>query len=62
MTRSEAGERVKALGASVSATATRTTDFVVVGENPGSKADKARAVGVPQLAEDEFLALLEQHG
>ena len=62
MTRSEAGERVKALGASVSPTVTRATDFVVVGENPGSKADKARALGVPQLTEAEFLSLLEQHG
>jgi DNA ligase (NAD+) len=62
MTRSEAGERVKALGASVSSTVARATDFVVVGENPGSKADKARALGVPQLTEAEFLSLLEQHG
>jgi DNA ligase (NAD+) len=62
MTRSEASEHVKALGASVSSTVTRATDFVVVGENPGSKADKARDLGVPRLAEAEFLSLLEQHG
>jgi len=62
ITRNEAGERVKALGASVSSTVTRATDFVVVGKSPGSKADKARNLGVPQLAEAEFLSLLEQHG
>ena len=62
MTRNEAGKRVKALGASVSSTIARATDFVVVGENPGSKADKARNLGVPLLAEAEFLSLLEQHG
>ena len=62
MTRNEAGERVKALGASVSSTVARATDFVVVGEKPGSKADKARDLGVPLLAEAEFLSLLEQHG
>lgn len=61
MTRSEAGEHVKALDASVSSTVTRATDFVVIGKNPGSKADKARDLGVPQLAEAEFLSLLEQH-
>ena len=62
MTRSEAGKRVKALGASVSSTVTRTTDYVVVGENPGTKADKARDLGVPELPEAEFLSLLERHG
>ncbi len=62
MTRSEAGERVKTLGATVSSTVSRTTDFVVVGANPGSKADRARDLGVRRLEEAEFLSLLERHG
>jgi len=62
MTQSEAGKRVKALGASVSSTVTRTIDYVVVGENPGAKANKARDLGVPELSEAEFLSLLERHG
>ncbi len=62
MTQSEAGKHVKALGASVSSTVTRTIDYVVVGENPGAKADKARDLGVPELSEAEFLSLLERHG
>jgi DNA ligase (NAD+) len=61
MTRSEAADRVKALGASISSSVGRTTDFVVVGENPGSKTAKARDLGVPQLTEAEFLSLLNQH-
>lgn len=61
MTRAEAGARVKRLGATVSASVSRKTDYVVVGENPGSKADRARALGVRMLTEDEFLDLLSQY-
>ena len=38
----------------------KKTDFVVVGENPGSKADKAIALGRPILDADGFAVLLEQ--
>ncbi len=61
MPRSDAAERVKSLGASVASNVSRTTDYVVVGENPGSKADKASDLGVRRLDEAEFLALLEEH-
>ena len=61
MTRGEAGNRVKALGASVSSAVSRKTDYVVIGENPGSKAEKARELDVPELTEAEFLSLLERH-
>jgi len=61
MTRAQAIRAVKSLGASVSSTVSKATDVVVVGENPGSKADKARALGVSQLEEAEFLSLLERH-
>lgn len=60
MTREEAGERVKALGAKTSSSVSAKTSYVVVGENPGSKADKARALGVTTLGEKEFLALVEE--
>jgi DNA ligase (NAD+) len=62
MARSEAGGRVKALGATVSSSVSRTTDFVVVGKNPGSKAAEAGEMGIHRLTEAEFLDLLDQHG
>ena len=61
MTRSQTGERVKLLGGIVASSVSKTTDFVVLGENAGSKADKARELGVRLLTEDEFLQLLESH-
>jgi DNA ligase (NAD+) len=36
----------------------KNTSFVVVGENPGSKAEKAKEIGVKVLSEKEFLALV----
>ncbi len=60
MTRDEAKERLEALGARVSSSVSRKTDFVVVGHDPGSKYDKARALGVPTLDEAAFLELLHK--
>ncbi len=60
MTRSEAKARVEALGARVSSSVSRRTDFVVVGADPGSKADRAREFGVPMLTEQEFLERLRE--
>ena len=61
LTRGEASDRVKALGASVSSAVSRNTGFVVVGESPGTKADKADQLGVPVLDEEAFLDLLSEH-
>lgn len=60
MTRDEAGDRLQALGAKVTGSVSGKTDYVVVGEEPGSKADKARGLGVEMLDEDAFLELLEK--
>jgi len=61
MTRADAAKRVKELGGDVSASVTRTTDFVVVGSEPGSKASTARELGLRILSESEFLSLLDAH-
>jgi DNA ligase (NAD+) len=59
ITRDEARSRLSALGAKVGSSVSRKTSFVVVGEDPGSKAVKAGQLGVPQLGESDFFALLE---
>jgi BRCT domain type II-containing protein len=42
----------------VSGSVSKLTDYVVVGSDPGSKADKARSLGVTILSEDDFEKLL----
>jgi DNA ligase (NAD+) len=59
-TREEAGEALVALGAKVAGSVSKKTSFVVVGENAGSKLDKALSLGVPTLDEPGFAVLLEQ--
>jgi DNA ligase (NAD+) len=58
MTREEAQEALVALGAKVSKSVSKKTSFVVVGAEPGSKAQKAEELGVRMLDEKEFVALL----
>jgi len=57
-TRDEAAEAVRAAGGKVSSSVSKKTNFVVAGENAGSKYDKAVELGVPVLGEDAFRALL----
>jgi len=56
--RDEAKEAILARGGKASGSVSRKTDAVVVGENAGSKADKAEQLGVPLLDEDGFVRLL----
>ena len=53
-TRSEIEETIKRLGGRPSSSVSKKTDFVLVGENPGSKFEKAKNLGVPIINEDEF--------
>ncbi len=59
ITRGEATERIRAVGGSVSSSVSKKTDFLVVGENAGSKLDEARKHGVKELSEAEFLEQLD---
>ena len=58
MSRAEASELIVQNGAEVSGSVSKNTDFVLAGEKPGSKFDKAKALGVKIISKDEFLAML----
>ncbi|GAB2917479.1 NAD-dependent DNA ligase LigA [Micromonospora polyrhachis] len=58
--RDQAAEAVQSLGGKVSGSVSKKTGFVVVGDNPGSKAEKAFSLKVPVLDEDGFRVLLTQ--
>ncbi len=59
-TRNDAKARVVAAGGKVTDSVSKATDYLVYGADAGSKLEKARALGVTQLTEDEFDALLSQ--
>ncbi|WP_285567078.1 NAD-dependent DNA ligase LigA [Streptomyces sp. RTGN2] len=59
-TRDGAKEALQTRGAKVTGSVSKKTSFVVVGDNPGSKYDKAMQLKVPVLDEDGFAVLLEQ--
>jgi len=58
-TREEAKEKIRELGGDVSSSVSKNTNYVIIGENPGSKYDKAKKLGVKVLREKEFLKLLK---
>jgi DNA ligase (NAD+) len=60
--RDRAGALVESLGGRVGSSVSARTDFVVVGETPGSKLDDARRLGIPTLDEAAFLALVGRAG
>ncbi len=57
LTRSEAKTKALAAGAKVAGSVSKKTDFVVLGEEAGSKAEKARELGVSILSEQDFIDL-----
>jgi len=60
MSREEAETKVESMGGRASSSVSKKTNFVVIGEDPGSKYDKAKTLGVKILTEDEFLKMLRQ--
>jgi DNA ligase (NAD+) len=59
MTREEARAAIEARGHKVSGSVSKKTDFVVAGDDAGSKLDKARSLGVRVLGEKEFIEMLQ---
>ncbi len=60
MTRDEASEIIKENGGKTSSSVSKKTDFVLAGENPGSKLDKAQNLGVIILSEVDFLKMVKE--
>jgi DNA ligase (NAD+) len=57
--REEVKEAIRAAGGDVSEAVSKKTEYVVVGENPGSKYEKAKRLNIKTLSEQEFLAMLK---
>jgi DNA ligase (NAD+) len=62
LTRSQAKQRLEALGARVTGSVSGNTTAVIAGESPGSKLDKAQELGITVLDEDGLQALLHENG
>lgn len=60
MTRSQASEAIKKAGGKVTSSVSKNTDYVVVGESPGSKYDRAVKIGIEILTEDKFMLLVSR--
>lgn len=58
MSRDEAKEKLTALGAKVAGSVSKKTDYVIVGKDPGSKADRAHKLGIEMLDERAFMRLI----
>ena len=60
MSRDEATARILRHGGRVSGSVSKKTDYVLAGEDAGSKLTKARDLGVPILSQSEFLSLIHE--
>jgi DNA ligase (NAD+) len=59
LTRDEASAKITALGGKVTGSVSKNTDFLLAGADAGSKLDKAQALGVKVISQDEFLAMID---
>ncbi len=58
MSREQAKEKIQSLGGEVLASISKKLDYLVVGENPGSKYEKAKELGIKIIKEKEFLKII----
>ncbi len=58
LSREEASDKIISLGGKATSSVSSKTDFVITGENPGSKIDKANKLGIKILTEEEFVSRL----
>ena len=59
LNREQAKEKIRNLGGNVSSSISKNTDYLVCGENPGSKFEKAKKIGIKILNEGEFLKMIK---
>ena len=57
-TREGIKSKIESLGAKCVSSVSKKTDYVLVGEKPGSKLTKAYALGIKTITEDEFLTMI----
>ena len=60
MSRDEAKQTLQNLGAKVSSSVSKNTDFVIVGEQPGSKAKRAYDLNIPIIKENEWIEIIKK--
>jgi len=60
--RDQASQLIENLGGKVVSSVSKNVDYVVVGENPGSKFEKAKNLGIAFLREEDLVRLLNDHG
>lgn len=61
MSRSEASRKVREFGGDIVSSVTKNLDYLVTGEQPGSKLKKASLLGIKVITEDEFKQLLSHN-
>ena len=59
LSRDKAKQKIRALGGNISSAVSKSTAYLIAGENTGSKFDKAKKLGVKIIEEEEFLKMIE---
>ncbi len=59
LSRDDAKKMIKESGGSVTSSVSKNTDYILLGDNPGSKYDEAQKLGVQMINEEEFLGLIK---